>query len=116
MFFFAQHFPIEFEGFAGHYLKNHKAEDVEPLAEEPEPAKPADPAYGQAIWASIIVSLIALVGLIIVGPFLYSGKMNVTDQSTFETRVYSETKSEICARISPIFPIFAWDSEMGARI
>ena len=34
----------------------------------------------------------------------------------FETRVYSETKSEICARISPIFPIFAWDSEMGLRV
>ena len=34
----------------------------------------------------------------------------------FETRVYFETRSEICARISPIFPIFTWDSEMGFRV
>jgi zinc transporter ZupT len=87
---FAQHFPTEFEGFAGHYLKNQEAKDIEPSAQEPAPkaaAKAAarDPLQyaGQAIGASVVVTLIALVGLALIVPLLYSGRLDVTDQSTF---------------------------------
>ena len=54
-----------------------------------EPAKAAKPKHdplanaGQAIGASIVETLTAFVGLLIIVPLMYSGKIDVTNQSSF---------------------------------
>lgn len=69
--FFAEHYPTEFEKDA-HYLKDHNAVDIEPLAELPPAPAPApkedDTPWGEAIGASIIVNIVTLVGVILAVP------------------------------------------------
>ena len=77
---FAQHFAIEFEGWAGHYLKDHKGNNIEPLAEEP--AKKEGGLPGTAILASFIVLLVTFSGLLLLYPFIKAGKISVEDQGS----------------------------------
>ena len=76
---FTQYAPSEVEGHAGHYLKSKKGQDIEPTATEPAaavavPAPAATPNSeasqhaGQAIGASVIVTLCGAIGLIVVYP------------------------------------------------
>jgi len=79
---FLQHAPSEMEGFAGHFLKDQAGADVEAVATEPAASAEktsssnTDPLRnaGQAIGASVIVSLIALIGLIMLVPLLFNRK------------------------------------------
>ena len=63
---FAEYFPIEFER-SMHYLKDAAGEDIEPVAELPEPATPDKP-WGEAIGASIVVLVCTWVGLLFLVP------------------------------------------------
>eukprot|EP00949_MAST-11_sp_MAST-11-sp1_P002103 g2103.t1 len=76
---FAQHFAIEFEGFAGHYLKDNKGENVEPLAESPAAATYSDNA-GLGILAAIITALVTFSGLLLVYPFIHMKVLSVEDR------------------------------------
>lgn len=83
---FLQCDPKEFEGFAGHYLKDQNAVSIKPKATEPSPEAQTSNNLehaGQAIAASLITTFIAIVGLAVVVPFIYSGRLNVSSQSMF---------------------------------
>ena len=79
---FSQHKLTEFEGNAGHYLKTIKGDDIEALASEPETTTaaakksltPSTQYAGQAIGASVLITLIGAIGLIIVYPCYKAGK------------------------------------------
>ena len=91
---FFQHHPIEFEGFAGHYLKDKNGRNIEPVTEEPPVAaaatkkKTSDHA-GEAIGAAVLVTLCALIGLVLIVPFIKQIKKGglemITNLTTFSS-------------------------------
>ena len=79
---FSQHSIMEFENLAGHYLKSKVGKDIEPIFAEgtgpvvvapssvvaPTPSSSKADAALQAIGASVIVTLLGAIGLIVVYP------------------------------------------------
>jgi zinc transporter ZupT len=69
---FVQHLPTDFEGMGGHYLKSNKGKDIKPSVTEPASKATAEGGTsehaGQAIGASIIVTLLGAIGLFVVYP------------------------------------------------
>ena len=70
---FMQHFPSEFEHAAGHFLKSKSGQEIIPTMTEPAAVVAAEVTHtsehaGQAIGASIIVTLLGALGLFVVYP------------------------------------------------
>jgi len=66
---FAEHMPTEFERDA-HYLKDAAGEDIEPVAQEPDPSyvAPTEKHWGDAIGASFLVCICTLIGVAFLAP------------------------------------------------
>ena len=71
---FTQHMPSEFENAAGHFLKSKSGQDIIPTMTEPASvvaaavSRQTSEHAGQAIGASIIVTLLGALGLFVVYP------------------------------------------------
>ena len=68
MVVFAKHSPLEFEGSAGHFLKDIKGADIEPdFTEVPgsTPAAAIVPAWGLAFLGTFITCVLSLAGAIL---------------------------------------------------
>lgn len=104
---FSQHFIYEFENLAGHYLKSKDGKDIEPtfaegtlpvvVAPTPELTVVAnkEDAPLQAIGASIIVTLLGAIGLIVVYPCWKASNMHKSKCSTttrLKYQVISQTR------------------------
>ncbi len=80
---FMQHAPAEMEGYAGHFFKDQtgmdvKAQATEPAAEQESASEAMSNKLrnaGQAIGASVVVSVIALIGLLMLVPLLFNKKV-----------------------------------------
>jgi zinc transporter ZupT len=101
--FFTEHFPTEFENTA-HYLKDDHGDDIEPVAQLPEPKAETAAAtverekhWGPAILTSVIVNVVTLCGAIFMVPVFTRGAKNYAAEFELLTSGFAAGAISACA-------------------